>query len=92
MTQAGEPTTNHQESEDEAPRFEGLVERIEEIVEALEAGSLPLEESLRLFEEGMGLVRQADEILRKAEAKVDILLQRGDETLVETFEVPEEEE
>lgn len=79
------------EQPQEGVRFETLLDRIEEIVSALESGRLSLEESLELFEEGMALVKRADEVLRNAEAKVEILLSGPGGDTTEPFEVPGEE-
>jgi exodeoxyribonuclease VII small subunit len=54
--------------------FEASIERLGKIVEELESGSLPLEESLRLFEEGVRLTRSSQSILDGAEKRVEELL------------------
>ncbi len=50
--------------------YESAMERLEEIVALLEGGSLPLEESLRLFEEGTRLAGYCNTCLTQAEAHV----------------------
>jgi exodeoxyribonuclease VII small subunit len=54
--------------------FEDALARLGEIVELLENGSLPLEESLRLFEEGVRLARTSQARLEAAEKRVEELL------------------
>jgi exodeoxyribonuclease VII small subunit len=54
--------------------FEKKLKRLEEIVGTMEKGSLPLEESLKLFEEGVKLSKECHEQLSKAEQKVKLLL------------------
>ena len=55
-----------------------VVERLETLVEALEAGALPLEEALETFAEGVGLIKQGEDILAKAERRVEQLLASGE--------------
>ena len=54
--------------------LEFRLKRLEEIVTALDSDGIELEDALRLFEEGVGHVRAADEVLTKAELKVEELL------------------
>jgi exodeoxyribonuclease VII small subunit len=48
--------------------------RLEEIVRTLEVEEPDLERALALFEEGVGHVRHAEELLAKAELRVEELL------------------
>jgi exodeoxyribonuclease VII small subunit len=54
--------------------FEKKLTRLEEIVTKMESGSLPLEDSLKLFEEGVKNARDCHAQLTKAEEKVKVLL------------------
>ncbi|MEY4548538.1 MAG: hypothetical protein RL685_4733 [Pseudomonadota bacterium] len=54
--------------------FERAIQRLGEIVESLEDGEQPLEESIALFEEGMSLARNSQEILDRAERRIEELL------------------
>lgn len=56
------------------PSFEQAMGRLEEIVGLLERGECGLDESLKLFEEGAKLAGQCEELLSKAEQKVNLLL------------------
>lgn len=53
--------------------FEQSVNELEQIVKQLEKGELTLEESLKQFEKGIGLARSAQELLNKAEQKIEQL-------------------
>ena len=54
--------------------FEEALGRLEEIVGLLERGECGLDQSLKLFEEGAGLAGQCEEMLDRAEQKVNLLL------------------
>jgi exodeoxyribonuclease VII small subunit len=54
--------------------FERSIQRLGEIVESLEQGDQPLEESIALFEEGMALARSSQDILDRAERRIEELL------------------
>ena len=54
--------------------FEDSMARLEAIVAQLEKGECGLDESLKLFEEGAGLAGRCEELLDKAEQKVNLLL------------------
>ena len=56
------------------PSFEEALGRLEEIVGLLERGECGLDRSLKLFEEGAKLAGQCEELLDKAEQKVNLLL------------------
>ena len=68
--------------------FEQAMSRLEEIVRLLERGDCNLDESLKLFEEGAKLSRLCNEMLDKAEQKVNILLnmETGEEAPFESGE------
>jgi exodeoxyribonuclease VII small subunit len=50
---------------------------LEEIVQSLEDGTLPLEDSLKVFEEGMKLIRFCTDKLEEAEEKVTLLIKES---------------
>lgn len=54
--------------------FEQAIARLGEIVDSLEEGEQPLEESIALFEEGMTLAKSSQEILDRAERRIEELL------------------
>jgi exodeoxyribonuclease VII small subunit len=73
----------------ETPDFETAMRDLEELVERLEHGDLPLEESLAAFERGVMLTRVCQSALKEAEQKVEILLKKAGEPVVENF-MPDE--
>lgn len=61
----------------QTPTFEENLRRLEEIVDMLEQGSVPLDESLRLYEEGIALSRKCMQKLSEAEKKLEVLRKEG---------------
>ena len=61
--------------------FEKTLAKLENIIEALEDGDLPLNESIKTFEEGVKLTKHCQELLTKAELKIQKLLEKDDGTL-----------
>jgi len=53
--------------------FEQAFEQLEAAVEALQDGQMPLERALNYYEEGMKLVQHCNELLEKAELRVQQL-------------------
>lgn len=53
--------------------FEESVTELEAIVKQLEKGDLTLEESLKQFEKGIGLARRCQDVLNKAEQRIEVL-------------------
>jgi len=66
------------------PTFEEQLTALEEIVNHLEQGDLPLNESLSQFEKGVKLTKDCQNLLNKAEQKVQILSE--DNQQLEEFE------
>jgi len=65
--------------------FEDALKELETLVEKMERGDLSLEESLGDFERGVALTRQCQQALRDAEQKVEILLEKDGQAVVQTF-------
>ena len=61
-----------QESSDQ-PSFEDSLKRLEEIVRLLEDGEIGLDEALGQYEEGVKLLRQAYDLLGRAERRIELL-------------------
>ena len=61
--------------------FEDGMRALEELVRNLEQGDLPLEGALSAFEQGVQLVRQLNERLSDAEARVEVLTRAPDGSL-----------
>ena len=60
--------------------YEQAYKRLEEIVNKLENGSVPLEESMKLFEEGTKLANFCDSKLNAAEQKFTQLITENSES------------
>lgn len=65
--------------EDGSMSFSENLERLDLVLRRLETEALPLDEALAVFEEGIGLVRKSQKLLDKAEQKVRLLTQKGEE-------------
>ena len=64
------------EGREPAASFEDALKELEEIVDALEKGEKPLEESLRLYERGVGTLRTCRDILKRAETRMRLLVEK----------------
>ena len=65
--------------------FEDALKELEALVEKMERGDLSLEESLQYFERGVTLTRHCQQALQEAEQKVEILLEKGEQSDVKPF-------
>ena len=70
-------SSHHEEASE--PGLERRLERLDEIARELERGEVGLEKSLALFEEGVKHVRRAQELLSRAELRVEELVGEGDD-------------
>ena len=68
-------------SKDKALDFEKSLAKLEKIIDTLEDGDLPLNESIKTFEEGGKLTKYCQELLTKAELKIQKLLEKDDGSL-----------
>jgi exodeoxyribonuclease VII small subunit len=68
------------------PPFEQSLAQLETLVTRLESGDLPLDQALASFEQGVRLTRECQGALSAAQQKVQLLLQRGDNMVMEDFE------
>lgn len=68
------------------PNFESALKELEALVERMEKGELSLEESLKDFERGIELTRACQKALQEAEQKVQILMEKDGQALLEPFE------
>jgi exodeoxyribonuclease VII small subunit len=59
--------------------FEEALDQLEAIVAELESGGLPLEQALERFEVAMRLKQQCEELLAKAEARIEELTETEEE-------------
>lgn len=60
----------------EAPGFEDLLAEAESLAEKMEEGGLSLDESLMAYEKGVANLRLCAGLLREAEEKVKVLLEK----------------
>ena len=72
--------------------FEAAMTELETLVERLETGDLPLEESLQAFERGIALTRSCQSALKDAEQKVEVLLKKAGQPVIQEFEEPDGDE
>ena len=75
MKDAGVMTKKAKEKVEGSEQFDRHMEKLRSIVDKMEQGDLSLDDSLRLFEEGIGLARRLFDILNRAEARVEELLE-----------------
>ena len=70
--------------------FEKTLEELETLVQRLEQGEQSLELSLKDFEKGVQLTRAAQQALKDAEQKVQMLTGEGDRAELTPFEGEQE--
>jgi exodeoxyribonuclease VII small subunit len=58
--------------------FEKALQELEQIVTQLERGDVPLETSIDIYERGNRLKEHCEQLLRKAELKVEVITQGAD--------------
>ena len=67
-------------------KFEDALSRLEFIVTTLEKGDIPLDESIKLFEEGISLSKKCNKIIKDAEKRFSILIEKNSVITEENFE------
>lgn len=65
--------------------FEQALEDLNQIVSKMEEGGLSLEDSLTQFEKGIGLTRECQKALQEAEQKVQILIEKNGESVLQNY-------
>ena len=65
------------------PAFETALGELEKLVEKMERGDVSLEESLRLFERGVELARHCQTALRDAENKIQVLMEKDGQQVLD---------
>ena len=73
------------------PDFEASLDELEKIVQRLESGELSLESSLQDFERGVALTRSCQEALKKAEQKVQKLIEKDGQLGFDLFDPSSEQ-
>jgi len=66
--------------------FEDMMKELRDIIQRLESGNLPLEDSIKLFQEGTELISQSHVKLNEIRKKVDLLVEKNGETILEDFD------
>ena len=74
------------------PDFETAMKELEDIVESMENEQLTLDESLKQFERGVELSRICQNNLKKAEQKVEQLVKKHGEMVIEPFTTEQNED
>ena len=72
------------------PDFETAMKELEQIVENMEIDQLTLDESLNQFERGVELSRICQNSLKNAEQKVEQLVKKHGELIIEPFDTDQE--
>ncbi len=72
--------------------YEAMTQRLDAVIAALEKGSASLEETLKLYEEGVRLTDACEKYLAQARARIEVLVQDGDNMKTEPFETGDENE
>jgi len=75
-----------------APPFESALAELEKLVEQMERGDVSLEESLRMFERGVELARHCQTALRDAESKIQVLVERNGQQVLDDLASDEPQE
>jgi exodeoxyribonuclease VII small subunit len=86
MSDADSNSSDKSGPRDEEPDFESALEQLEALVARLEKGELSLEESLKQYETGVALTRRCQEILDKAQQRVEELGNLDDESSAKPIE------
>jgi len=74
------------------PDFEQSLNELETLVEQMEQGDISLEQSLELFERGIKLTRSCQESLKKAEQRVQTLIEKNGDSELEPFTDTDEDD
>ena len=67
--------------------FEEMMKKLEEISRELEVGNLSLDESVKKFEEGMEISKKCSEVLKQAEKRISILVEKDNDVTEENFSI-----
>jgi len=69
----------HNSDEDNTESFESLIQQLETITTKLEHGGIDLGTSIALYEQGIIIAKHCQELLNKAESKIQDLNQQLDQ-------------
>ena len=71
--------------------FNDLLAALENLVEKMENSDTSLDISLKEFEQGIALTHEAQKLLTDAEQRIQLLIEKGDEPVSQTFD-PEDKQ
>ena len=71
------------------PSFEKQLAKLEQIVTKLDAEGIPLEKAIALYEEGVMLSKDLNEILARAQKRIEILTREDEGLTPKPFEEEE---
>ena len=71
---------------DKDTSFESAMNELEALVTTMEQGELSLDDSLKYFERGVALTRECQTALKKAEQKVQMLVEKSGQTELVDFD------
>lgn len=74
------------------PAFESALGELEKLVEKMERGDVSLEESLRMFERGVELARHCQTALRDAENKIQVLMEKNGQQVLDDLVSDEQQD
>lgn len=84
-----DPVSNPLQTNLDMLSFEAAFARLEEILEKMNSGTIPLDESLKLYEEADQLIAICQKRLNEAERKVEVLIKnRNGELTIGSDEKP----
>jgi len=72
------------------PDFEAALKELEKIVATLEKGDLSLDAALKHFERGITLTRLCQSALKRAELKVEMLIEKDGQQKLATLDTEDE--
>jgi exodeoxyribonuclease VII small subunit len=70
--------------------LETAITDLEKLINEMEKGGITLEKSLENFEKGISLIRQSQDILKSAEQKVQILMNKNNQPDLQDYEENED--
>jgi exodeoxyribonuclease VII small subunit len=68
-------------SDNEVTTLEKELKQLERIVSAMESADLPLEKALSQFEQGIACVKKCQDLLKRAEQRIEILTREQNDEL-----------
>ena len=92
MAKAKKQNSGEKKSSGSKKTFEERLERLEELGDDIRKSDIPLDDAIKAFEEGIILARALEKDLEKVESRIEILMNRADESTDESADEDEEAE